>query len=619
MERNKRCALLLVALMLLMPLSSAEKGELPDPEESDLDQFNQDIIDLLDRWDIPGAQLAVMHNGSLVYRQGFGMSDVESSTPVDNDSRFRVASLSKAVTSASILTLIQDGTLTLEDKMVDHIPHLMPNTIEGCDYPNHPENFSLQDVTISQLLNHRGGWNVSSDPTYWHWNTWHSRNDPCIDKDGLNQNYDHGNSAPLPMEMVLREWLRHPLNYEPGTQYVYSNIGYQILGQIIEQKSGMSYEAYAQEHVLAPMGITSMQIGMTMPNQRAAGEVLYYDYENDTSLCHFPSDVDDQGNPIFETAEDPYCGNFVIEEKDGGGGWIASASDYAKFIANLDGTLTSSAFNNSFEYFIGNPSAPAMGGYYGRGVYIASTETEVWNHNGAFSGSSTSFKRDVTDSGESVITVLLTNTRPSSWKEVDGKSWQSDRYSIIGKMMNVNYSNVSPIEDTVEPEEEVDDSTVSTAPRISMWPGKVNQHNENGTWMTDPDGRSGGHSSQDYPNDYGDRKIEYCQKFWPTTTQIQLQDYRETITFYTEGNQDAYTSTKDVYLCLNADGSEPVFDPVDNPPVDPNTQDDGLPATPDEGVDDESGYGDYTPGFGITSVLLMLAGTAILSRRRIQD
>ena len=616
MDRTKRCSLLLVALMLLMPFSSAEKEGLPDPEESDLEQFNQDIVDLLDRWDIPGAQLAVMHNGSLVYRQGYGMSDVEASAPMGNNSIFRIASLSKAVTSASILTLIQDGTLTLEDKMVDHIQHLMPNTMEGCDYPNHLGEYSLQNITISQLLNHRGGWDVSSDPTYWHWNTWHSRNDPCIDKDGLNQNYDHGNSAPLPMEIVLREWLRHPLDYEPGTQYVYSNIGYQILGQIIEQKSGMSYEAYAQEHVLAPMGITSMQIGMTMPNHRAAGEVLYYDYENDTSLCHFPSDVDDQGNPIFETAEDPYCGGFVIEEKDGGGGWISSASDYAKFIANLDGTLTSAAFNDSFEYFIGNPSAPAMGGYYGRGVYIASTDTEVWNHNGAFSGSSTSFKRDVTDSGESVITVLLTNTRPSSWKEVDGKSWQSDRYSVIGNMMDVNYSNVSAIEDVEEPEEEVDDGTVNTAPRISMWAGKVNQHNENGTWMTDPDGVSGGHSSQYYPNDYGDRKVEYCQKFWPASAQIQLQDYQETITFYTEGNQDAYTSTKDVYLCLTADGSEPGFDPVDNPPFDPDTLNESWPATPDEAVGDSGENDGYIPGFGITSVLLMLAGTAVLRNQK---
>ena len=618
MNRAKRCALLLVALMLLMPFSSAEKEGLPDPEESDLEQFNQEIVELLDRWDIPGAQLVVMHNGSLVYRQGYGMSDVEAGAPVENNSRFRLASLSKAVTSASILTLIQDGTLTLEDKMVDHIPHLMPNAIEGCDYPNHPTEYSLEDVTISQLLNHRGGWDVTSDPTYWHWDSWHSREGPCIDRDGLNQSYDHGNSAPLPMERVLREWLRHPLDYEPGTQYVYSNIGYQILGQIIEYNTGMSYEAYAQQHVLAPMGITSMQIGMTLLSHRAANEVLYYDYENDTGPCQFPSDVDDQGHPIFEIADDPYCGDFVIEEKDGGGGWIGSATDYAKFIAHLDGTLTSSAFNDSFEWFIGNPDAPVTGSYYGRGVGIGSTDTQVWRHTGAFSGSSTGYKRDVTDSGESVITVLLANTRPSSWIEVEGKAWQSDRYSVLGNMMNVNYSNVEPIEE-IEEEEEVDDGTINTAPRISMWPGKVNQHNENGTWMTDPDGVSGGYSSQDYPNDYGDRKVEYCQKFWPTTAQIQLQDYQETITFYTEGNQDAYTSTKDVYLCLNADGSEPQFDPVDNPEYDPDTQDDGLPSSPDEGVDDDSGSGDYTPGFGITSVLLIIAVTAILSRRRIQD
>ena len=375
MNRAKRCALLLVALMLLMPFSSAEKEGLPDPEESDLEQFNQEIVELLDRWDIPGAQLVVIHNGSLVYRQGYGMSDVEAGAPVENNSRFRLASLSKAVTSASILTLIQDGTLTLEDKMVDHIPHLMPNAIEGCDYPNHPTEYSLEDVTISQLLNHRGGWDVTSDPTYWHWDSWHSREGPCIDRDGLNQSYDHGNSAPLPMERVLREWLRHPLDYEPGTQYVYSNIGYQILGQIIEYNTGMSYEAYAQQHVLAPMGITSMQIGMTLLSHRAANEVLYYDYENDTGPCQFPSDGDDQGHPIFEIADDPYCGDFVIEEKDGGGGWIGSATDYAKFIAHLDGTLTSSAFNDSFEWFIGNPDAPAAGSYYGRGVGIGSTDT----------------------------------------------------------------------------------------------------------------------------------------------------------------------------------------------------------------------------------------------------
>ncbi len=96
---------------------------------------------------------------------------------------------------------------------------------------------------------------------------------------------------------------------------------------------------------------------------------------------------------------------------------------------------------------------------------------------------------------------------------------------------------------------------IDTTPRISMWPGKVNQHNWNGVWMTDPDGVSGGHPSTMYSNDYGDRKVEYCQKWWPTTNAVQLMPLRETITFYTAGNAVAYDSTKDVYECLMPSGN----------------------------------------------------------------
>ncbi|HIB23816.1 MAG TPA: hypothetical protein EYO22_03805 [Candidatus Poseidoniales archaeon] len=101
-----------------------------------------------------------------------------------------------------------------------------------------------------------------------------------------------------------------------------------------------------------------------------------------------------------------------------------------------------------------------------------------------------------------------------------------------------------------------DDETASDTnhtdhtPRISLWPGKVNQHNENGIWMTDPDGVSGGHPSTLYSSDYGDRKLEYCQKFWPNTQSIELRDNRETITFWTAGNTDSVVSTRDVYECV---------------------------------------------------------------------
>ena len=76
-------------------------------------------------------------------------------------------------------------------------------------------------------------------------------------------------------------------------------------------------------------------------------------------------------------------------------------------------------------------------------------------------------------------------------------------------------------------------------PRISMWRGKVNQHNKNGIWKTDPDGVSGANLD----------KLEYCKKFWPDTTKIQTSA-SERIIFHDRGNIKAYWSTKPVWLCV---------------------------------------------------------------------
>tara|TARA_B100000700_G_scaffold30661_1_gene29502 strand:+ start:1389 stop:3785 length:2397 start_codon:yes stop_codon:yes gene_type:complete len=95
------------------------------------------------------------------------------------------------------------------------------------------------------------------------------------------------------------------------------------------------------------------------------------------------------------------------------------------------------------------------------------------------------------------------------------------------------------------------DTTNDTTPRISFWYGKVNQHNENGTWMTDSDGVSGGGTSAQWGSEgWADRKVEYCQKFWPNTVAVEMRDFVEFITFYTRGNSVAYDSYKPVYDCI---------------------------------------------------------------------
>ena len=97
-----------------------------------------------------------------------------------------------------------------------------------------------------------------------------------------------------------------------------------------------------------------------------------------------------------------------------------------------------------------------------------------------------------------------------------------------------------------------------------MWYGKVNQHNENGTWMTDPDGVAGaGLYSQWGSEGWGDRKLEYCQRFWPDTVEIR-NSAPEEIVFYTRGNTDAYLTMKPVWLCVQDTDGDGILDPEDD-------------------------------------------------------
>ncbi len=117
--------------------------------------------------------------------------------------------------------------------------------------------------------------------------------------------------------------VREPLDFEPGTEYHYSNFGYCLLGRVIEKVSGKSYEEYVQKHVLEPLGITTMRLGHTLAKERAKGEVVYYTSEKDKEKAIM-------GPEIGKLVPEQY-GAWSLEALDAHGGWIASAEDLVRF------------------------------------------------------------------------------------------------------------------------------------------------------------------------------------------------------------------------------------------------------------------------------------------------
>lgn len=254
-----------------------------------------------------GMAIAVTDQGRLVHTAGYGYADLASDETVKPDSLFRVASLSKPITAVAILQLVEQGLLSLDDHAAEYLDCQddMAAAGEACD----PR---WQAVTIEQLLQHRGGWD----------------RDQSFDAMFRSVRFAEqlGVEPPAGSRDVIRAMISQPFDFDPGQRYAYSNFGYNLLGRIIEKVSGKSYESYVREHVLEPLGITQMRLGGTRLADRVAGEVRYYHPTASKSVF-----ADDLGESVPAA-----YGGWCLEAMDSHGGWIASATDLARFAAAFD-------------------------------------------------------------------------------------------------------------------------------------------------------------------------------------------------------------------------------------------------------------------------------------------
>ncbi len=270
--------------------------------------FDDLLVSFIRKHRIPGAAAAIVRNGRLVYARGFGYADVETNTAVQPASLFRIASVSKPVTAVAVLRLVDEGKLALDEKAFERLDGDSAFTPHGAPDPR------LKQVTIRQLLRHAGGWDrdVSFDPMF----------------RSIDIARELNAEPPAGPALVIRYMGGKPFDFNPGERYAYSNFGYCVLGRLIEKASGQPYETYVKEQVLRPLGITRMRLGRTLLEDRAEGEVRYYEPD----MKPEPAVV---GRNIGQEVPPPY-GAWYLEAMDAHGGWIASAVDLVRFAAAFD-------------------------------------------------------------------------------------------------------------------------------------------------------------------------------------------------------------------------------------------------------------------------------------------
>lgn len=203
----------------------------------------------MNQYNIPALSLAIVKNERLVYNKSYGFSDKEAGIIAENDDLYRIASVSKPITVIAILKLVQDGLLSLDQKVFG------PDGVFGNDYGTPPSGSKKDLITVRHLLDHKSGWtNAPNDPMF----------------------TDISNTQ---SQLITDLLANRPLTYTPGVTIYYLNSGYCILGRVIEKITNMSYENYVKSTIFQPCGITEMKIGGNTLNNRYPKEVKYYQGE----------------------------------------------------------------------------------------------------------------------------------------------------------------------------------------------------------------------------------------------------------------------------------------------------------------------------------------------------
>jgi CubicO group peptidase (beta-lactamase class C family) len=239
-QKLSSIGIVLTALLTFVPSTQTFGNARPLHQERDASAAGADkLFAQWDKPDSPGAMLAVMKDGKIIYKRGYGMADLEHSVSISPATVFNIASVAKQFTAVSILLLARQGKISLDDDVRKYVPE-MPKY----DGP----------ITVRQLVHHTGGlrdYGVLMSLAG-------VRNEDYYDDDDV-------------MDVLARQ---KKLNFKPGSEHLYSNSGYFLVSVIVQRASGKSLSDFAEENIFRPLGMKDTHFhdahAMIIPN-RAVG------------------------------------------------------------------------------------------------------------------------------------------------------------------------------------------------------------------------------------------------------------------------------------------------------------------------------------------------------------
>ncbi len=255
---------------------------------------------------IPGAVLAIVRHGQVVYQQTWGERDPTTKAPMTADAIFRIYSMSKPITTVAAMMLVEEGRLALEEPVAKYIPQFA-NVKVGVEKPGEDGKPALdlvapkRPITVEDLMRHTSG------ITYGFFGEGLVKK-AYVDNHVFAGDFDNAEFA----DRIARM----PLAYQPGTTWDYSH-STDILGRVIEIVSGKSLYAFEKERILAPLGMTDTAFYVTdaakqpriaepFPKDRAIGTDIEFN--------------------------DPRVG---AKWESGGGGMVSTTADYVRFLTML--------------------------------------------------------------------------------------------------------------------------------------------------------------------------------------------------------------------------------------------------------------------------------------------